>query len=60
MKKGAICRCRVRVPESFETIRCAWCKNKTIRANADHWLELEGDVYCPDCVEKLKNAAGGE
>lgn len=40
-----------------EEITCAGCGEKIIRFDAEDWEELEGDAYCPECVEKIKNAA---
>ena len=43
--------------DQAEEITCSGCGEKTIRFFAEDWECLDGDNFCPDCIEKLKNAA---
>lgn len=45
--------------EEEETVRCAYCSFKVPVAELDDYgfQEIEGDLYCGDCIAELERAA---
>lgn len=40
--------------DQADEVTCAGCGETTIRYVAEEWETLDGNIYCPDCVENLE------